>query len=509
MERDLDFDWLVSHLPQGKSLKPREELAERVCQMLRGRAERGALPYTVGVFGGWGSGKTTFLALLAKKLEQDRNIRVVYFNSWKYAGFMEIVPSLIYKIMQYGVADTKENQEKAAMRVLLSLGKEYADKFGKWAEERVGVNVVDLFKDIHDIKDTIVDGKAVAPEVVKAYYTQVDKAQDVLLEVLGTVEAGKKIKNAVVVLVDELDRCDPDEAFNVIKQMRVLFAMRRLPVAFVMCANPEPIGLAIKHRYGLESASGDYESRRILEKFVDAYEDFTEPAPLGDLVFSLWNDAGPFSPPWIMEIDRLNGDSSYEIDIVMNANVFDIISTEIPYYANLRVIQKTYQYLKVRSIHNRHLIWTLWHLEIVEQVDPKFRASLRVLAHNIQNILQRSYHDMERNLQFEVSGKKIIFKTDKGTTLFAIFRSLFWEHGREELARLDEKTDPESRGRLACLQELLADHRKVNFVVSMCLLPFPDMPTHSQLISQGKMPTLGVAFDNGLGEQFGYSLSML
>ena len=52
-----------------------------------------------------GCGKTTFLALLARQLEGKPNRRVIYFNAWKYAGFMEIVPSLIYRIIHDGVAD--------------------------------------------------------------------------------------------------------------------------------------------------------------------------------------------------------------------------------------------------------------------------------------------------------------------------------------------------------------------------------------------------------------------
>src|SRR5262249_41308920 len=162
----------------------------KLCSVLQDRMKHGALPYTIGVFGGWGSGKTTFLALLAERLGQGAGCSIVYFNSWKYAGFMEIVPSLIYKILQYGVHATDENRNKAAMRVLLSLGKEYADRFGEWAEDRVGLNPVGLFKDVYKLK-TIVDERkdVVRPDLVEAYYGQVDRAQDALVEVLGTTTA--------------------------------------------------------------------------------------------------------------------------------------------------------------------------------------------------------------------------------------------------------------------------------------------------------------------------------
>src|SRR6202034_3664917 len=115
----------------------------------------------------------------------------------------------------------------------------------------------------------------------------VDKAQDELRKALGTV-SGVSSSHTVVVLIDELDRCDPDEAFNVIKQMRVLFGMRDLPIVFVFCANAEPIGLAIKHHYGLDSEGADYEARRILEKFVDSYEDLSTSEALGLVVQAIW-----------------------------------------------------------------------------------------------------------------------------------------------------------------------------------------------------------------------------
>ena len=95
----------------------REELADKVAASLNRRIENGQLPHTLGIFGGWGTGKTTFLALLAERFEKSSKHKVVYFNSWKYAGFMEIVPSLIYKILQYGVeGDSMERSEAARRR---------------------------------------------------------------------------------------------------------------------------------------------------------------------------------------------------------------------------------------------------------------------------------------------------------------------------------------------------------------------------------------------------------
>jgi len=43
-------------------------------------------PLTVGVFGPWGSGKTSLLPMLKKDVEDKglRSIRPVWFTAWKY-----------------------------------------------------------------------------------------------------------------------------------------------------------------------------------------------------------------------------------------------------------------------------------------------------------------------------------------------------------------------------------------------------------------------------------------
>jgi len=56
MEKDHDYDWLLSHLQLPELLQPRLDLAGKVGDFLKAKIQSGSLPYTVGVFGGWGSG---------------------------------------------------------------------------------------------------------------------------------------------------------------------------------------------------------------------------------------------------------------------------------------------------------------------------------------------------------------------------------------------------------------------------------------------------------------------
>ncbi len=506
MAIDNDYQFLKSHLGYVGAIESRHELAQKVVAGLTERIESGRLPYTLGVFGGWGAGKTTFLALVAEELEKAENCKIVYFNSWKYAGFMEIVPALIYKILQYGMSQKNVAPEKAAKRVLLALGKKYSDQIGNWAETKIGVNVTELFKDAYDLKKTVQESSAsVNEEVVRAYYTQVDKAQDELRDALGAVVPGRQPKNAVVVLIDELDRCDPDEAFSVVKQMRVLFGMRDLPVAFVVCANPDPIGRAIKHRYGLES--DDYEARRILEKFVDSYEDLGQATALRPLVQAIWNGQ---KLPWVVRFDEENPMRESQ-ERFKNAKAFDVITSGTTLFSNLRVLQKSFEYVRDNAQSNRHLLWTKWFLEIAKQIDPVFRDDLRALASPIQETMNGSYFDL-RSITYKpikVNGKPAIaFESDKGKTLFAIFRSFFWENAAGQLAELSKSKDPEDMKRAQALTTLLSQPARVDYVVLLSLLPLPQGPALDQLSSKAgdKLPDLSSQFGS-IGSQFGFELA--
>ncbi|NOR78171.1 MAG: hypothetical protein GQ523_07075 [Methanophagales archaeon] len=40
-------------------------------------------PFTIGTFGSWGSGKTSFMQIM-QELLQDRGYETIFFKSWEY-----------------------------------------------------------------------------------------------------------------------------------------------------------------------------------------------------------------------------------------------------------------------------------------------------------------------------------------------------------------------------------------------------------------------------------------
>lgn len=473
MKLDGDFAWLLSHIPPRGSPNIHEERVQKVEELIADCITRRSLPYTLGLFGTWGCGKTTFLSLLAKRLSESpawrERCNVIYFNAWKYAGFLEIVPSLIYKVLKYGAAPTEE-AERVTAKIMLSLGKEYSDKVGQWVEKHLGLDPVKLFKEIQAaLREAAIP---VPQEVLHSYYTQVDQAQDLLRKVF------QDNHKATVVLIDELDRCDPDEAFAVIKQLRVFFAMREVPLLFLICANPEPIGLAIKHRYGLDSPTSDYEAKRILEKFVDTYVDMSEPLLLGPYIKALWRGQrrDPAGTSLIAALDEQYPQANYHADTVKNATPFQAMKTDNPIYANLRLLRKSLEYVCSHSFPNKHLLWTAWHLEMAEQMDEGMRRSIAAVSSEIRDITRRAYEELfaihYRWITNPGKPPRILLETDKGKTLFGAFRSLYWEFAKQRVDELESEQGSQAAEMKRILSGWLTDYRRMDFVVLMSLLPF-------------------------------------
>jgi len=126
----------------------------------------------------------------------------------------------------------------------------------------------------------------------------------------------------------------------------------------------------------------------------------------------------------------------------------------------------------------------------------------------ISSACYASLSSVDFDVQQIAGRKRLVYRTEKGSTLFAIFRSYFWEHARNKLEELAQSGDPESKERERLLRGMLTDSRRVDFVVLMCLLPVNNVPNHKDLIvqSERKLPDLKIQTD-GIIHHFAWLLA--
>lgn len=205
-----DMEWLLDQIPGTDTLGLEETKAGAVIEIIE-RRDPQTLPVTIGLFGTWGSGKTTTLGYVAQRLIKNNRFNVIYFNAWKYAGFMEAVPALIYKVLMAAALGAKEPPEEVLGQIILGLGRKYSEGLGEWTRLLTGADLVTIAKNLVDVRSIVTDAARPVAAAAKQYYTQLDRSQDLLAEMC------QKSPRVIVAVIDELDRCDPGEAFDVIK----------------------------------------------------------------------------------------------------------------------------------------------------------------------------------------------------------------------------------------------------------------------------------------------------
>ena len=100
--------YIISHDPahKDKVVFGFEAYARTLAELIAFRDNR--TPLVVGIYGPWGSGKTTLIEAIIAKLNelnkkgdtQFRKCKAVRFQAWKYAGEDEILAALIERILQ-------------------------------------------------------------------------------------------------------------------------------------------------------------------------------------------------------------------------------------------------------------------------------------------------------------------------------------------------------------------------------------------------------------------------
>ena len=116
-------------------------------------------PFTIGISGSWGSGKTTLMKqvenLLLKEIPNDgnfREIRTVWFQAWKYKDEDEILAALINDIFE--VLDKEKQLLKKGKGQVIEYAKElpksinFRKVFSMLSKAAINIDITEFIKDI-------------------------------------------------------------------------------------------------------------------------------------------------------------------------------------------------------------------------------------------------------------------------------------------------------------------------------------------------------------------------
>lgn len=207
-------------------------------------------PLTLGIFGPWGSGKTSLMTMLQRHLDaqtKGAGVKTLWFNAWRYEGRDEAQSALIHAII------SKLEEDK-------SLGQDVRDTLTKL---KSSANVLKLAKVITKTAITLV------PDIegfFSAFEKQNEKVADTIERFdrdFAAVLAHAKISH-LVVFIDDLDRCSSAKVIETFETIKLF--LNTPACTFVIGADAQKIEDAVGEVYGV--ADDKQRRRDFLEKIV-------------------------------------------------------------------------------------------------------------------------------------------------------------------------------------------------------------------------------------------------
>jgi hypothetical protein len=183
-------------------------------------------PFTVGVFGRWGSGKTSILRLAKKMVEQSEryalnDLTTVAFNAWEYEQesfpLLPLIASIVAELNNRSGPVKKAKVEARKLHdafrsLLFGLSTKFSAKIPLVGEASVTLDSKNAIERYEDLNTHWIER-----EIEKSLYYQASLA---LREIQG--EGKKKRRHRLVVFIDDLDRCFPDKAIQLLQSIKLV-----------------------------------------------------------------------------------------------------------------------------------------------------------------------------------------------------------------------------------------------------------------------------------------------
>ena len=238
---------ILGESPWDDDVLNRGQIAERLTNLI----ETQSVPFVISVHGAWGTGKTFMLKRWQKDLERQ-NFQAIYFNAWEDDFCDDPLIAIIGQLSDYFKKGKFNDDTKKIIKSANSLIRR--------SSVSVSLGVVSV--------TTQLDNGQEARDLLQEYLDQ-RKTKDTLKEHLEDLSA-KVVKDTghpLVFIIDELDRCRPTFAIELLERVKHIFDVQNL--VFVFGINRDELCSSLCSVYGEINADV------YLRRFFDL--DFTLP----------------------------------------------------------------------------------------------------------------------------------------------------------------------------------------------------------------------------------------
>ena len=227
----------------------RKEFASAISSIIKNTDGSAVL----SIEGEWGSGKSTFLRMWTSSLKSGDKVQVITFNAWETDYAEDPLIAIIGELESQ--LEDRENKS-----VLIKKLQTHA---GMLARRAVPALLKSLTYGMLDLNEHIERSAAdvtekFASDLINKYSEQQNALNDFRDALGGIANSEQKL----VIVIDELDRCRPTYAVEMLERIKHLFTVDG--IIFIIAMDRKQLGSSIKCLYGNEMNVDGY-----LRRFID------------------------------------------------------------------------------------------------------------------------------------------------------------------------------------------------------------------------------------------------
>ncbi|PIF60030.1 P-loop NTPase fold protein [Flavobacterium sp. 2] len=233
------------------------------------------LPCSIGIYGDWGSGKSSLMRMIETKYEEQDDILVIKFNGWLFEGYEDAKTVLMGRIVDEIISKRKFSDKALKYAAKLLKRIDWIKVAGSTAKYGlsyltlgpIGVAGVSAADAISKLKESDYE------KYIKERQEKEEKDDDETLR-SNIQEFHKNFENLIdetkitkiIVFIDDLDRCSPDTVIGTLEAIKLFLFTKK--TAFIIGADERLIKYSVRRRFPEVPGDNLEVGRDYLEKLI-------------------------------------------------------------------------------------------------------------------------------------------------------------------------------------------------------------------------------------------------
>ncbi|CQR71724.1 KAP family P-loop domain protein [Sporomusa ovata DSM 2662] len=207
----------------------------------------------LGLFGSWGQGKTSLMRWIKSKLNSDKFLPI-FFEAWQHEADINIALSLLDVISINNPSVLRKEVRNQLYKSLGAIVKGISRSITVDIIPGVKINADKVWQDLDAYHKQLDDDTTFFEKL----YDFKEKFKKLEKEIIG-----KNSKKKLVVFIDDLDRCEPENVLTLLSAIKLFFTYGENTI-FICGIDKDAVNKAVSHKYKDVIKADEY-----LEKIFD------------------------------------------------------------------------------------------------------------------------------------------------------------------------------------------------------------------------------------------------